>query len=51
VSIADRYLFALGDENYPNLILLATISLLMAAKLDEHLKPNFKRMSGLIEEK
>jgi hypothetical protein len=50
VSIADRYLNALGDERHPNLILLATTSLLMAAKLEEHLKPSFKRMIRHLDE-
>ena len=46
VSIADRYLTVLATlgKRAPNLIQLATISLLMAAKMYQHMNPCFDMM-------
>ena len=46
VSIADRYLtiLATSGRKSPNLIQLATISLLLAAKMYQHMNPCFEMM-------
>ena len=46
VSIADRYLTILATQGKkaPNLIQLATISLLLAAKMYQHMNPCFDMM-------
>jgi hypothetical protein len=49
VSVADRYLSVLERRQYPNLDVLAVISLLLAAKLEQHIKPNFKRMISMLD--
>ena len=49
VSIADRYLRVLDEAEYPNLSVLAVISVLLSAKLEQHIKPNFKRMVNMLE--
>lgn len=45
-SILDRYLDKVGWYNYPRerICLLATISLLMAAKLEQPISPSFNKM-------
>lgn len=54
VSIADRYLTVLATQGKksPNLIQLATISLLLAAKMYQHMNPCFdmmiERLPGLL---
>jgi hypothetical protein len=50
VGIADRYLVALGEPSYLDLEKLAVTSVLLAAKLQEHVSPNFERMKTLIQE-
>ena len=49
-SIADRFLSKLEQKSYcaPNLVQLATISLLMAAKLTEHINPSFDIMISIL---
>lgn len=49
-NIADRYLSILAQNNKhaPNLNLLATISLLMAAKIEEPIVPCFEIMISLL---
>ena len=46
VCLADRYLCALAERGQmaPNLIQLGTISLLLAAKLNQHMNPCFEMM-------
>jgi hypothetical protein len=51
ISVADRYLSVLHKHQYPNLTVLAVISLLLAAKLEQHIKPNFKRMISMLDSK
>lgn len=48
--ISDTYLSMLAKKNeaVPNLVCLATISILMAAKLEEALSPSFNRMISLL---
>lgn len=51
VSVADRYLEALSRQaSTPkvNLVALATISLLIAAKLEQPISPSFSRMIALL---
>jgi hypothetical protein len=45
-SILDRYLDKVGWYNYPReqICLLATISILMAAKLEQPISPSFNKM-------
>jgi len=51
ISIADRYLSALGSTiTYPPLVQLSTISLLMAAKLEQPLQPSVDKMVKLVFE-
>ena len=49
-NIADRYLSVLAQNNQqaPNLDLLATISLLIAAKIEEPIVPCFEIMISLL---
>ena len=49
-SIADRFLAKLAEEKRyaPSLISLATVCLLMAAKLYEHITPSFDIMIGIL---
>lgn len=51
-NIADRYLSILvqNNENAPDLVMLATTSLLMAAKIEEPIVPCFKIMISLLPE-
>lgn len=46
MSVADRYLTILATQGKkaPNLIQLATVSLLMAAKMYQHMNPCFDMM-------
>ena len=52
VGILDRYLAHVGHWNYPRdqVCLLATISMLMAAKLEQPISPSFIRMISLLTE-
>ena len=52
ISIADRFLARLTQKSYcsPNLVQLSTISLLMAAKMYEHINPCFDIMIGVLPE-
>ena len=52
VSLADRYLviIAVKREKAPCLIHLAVVCLLMAAKLEQPISPNFNRLIHLIRE-
>ena len=49
-SIADRLLasYMKKDQKEPNLVHLATISVLLAAKLEQPMFPSFERMINLI---
>lgn len=51
-SILDRYLFITGWQTFPRdqMCKLATISMLMAAKLEQPISPSFTRMIGLLSE-
>ena len=50
VSIADRFLAKLARSKFcaPNLVQLATVSLLMAAKMMEHINPCFDIMISIL---
>lgn len=52
VSIADRYLSLLAGRGAtcPNLVQLATISVLLAAKLEQPISPSFNRMINLLSD-
>lgn len=52
-SIADRYLACLARKGMkaPSLTMLATIALLMAAKIEQPISPSFNRMINLLPEK
>lgn len=51
VQIADSYLreLALKNELVPELVAIATISILMAAKVEEPVSPSFSRMINLLQ--
>jgi hypothetical protein len=51
-NITDRYLhhLAINGKHAPNLAMLATISILMAAKLEQPVSPSFNRMINLLPE-
>lgn len=51
-SIFDRYIAAVGVKNFPNdqVILLATVSVLLSAKLEQPMSPSFTRMIGLLSD-
>lgn len=51
-QILDRYLFAIGHKTFPRdkICRLATISMLMAAKLEQPISPSFLRMISLLSE-
>ena len=51
VHVMDRYLNLLGSASYPNLIVLATTAVLIAAKQKEKLHPNFHMTMQLLPEK
>lgn len=50
--IFDRYLSLLGHWNYPlnKIVNLSTISILLAAKLEQPMQPSFSRMIALLNE-
>ena len=50
-SLVDRFLSALrtADRNYPNLIMIAVIATLMAAKMEQPIQPSMIRMIRLVE--
>lgn len=52
VSIFDRFLAAIGHWTFPRdqICLLATTSILMAAKLEQPISPSFLRMISLLTE-
>ena len=52
VSLADRQLSKINSEsrNLPCLISLATVCVLMAAKLEESMSPSFIRMVDVVHE-
>lgn len=52
VGIFDHYLAAVGHWNFPRdkVCLLATASMLMAAKLEQPISPSFVRMISLLSE-
>jgi hypothetical protein len=51
-SIADRYIASIATKNLeaPEIMLMATISLLLAAKLEQPMSPSFQRMISLLPE-
>lgn len=51
-SILDRYLSVIGWFNFPRekMCLLATVSMLMAAKLEQPISPSFSKMVGFLSE-
>ena len=50
VGIYDRYLSCIGHFTFPRnkVCLLATVSILMAAKLEQPISPSFNRMISLL---
>jgi hypothetical protein len=51
-QVFDRYLLAIGYENFPRteVLTLTIISLLIAAKLEEPIAPSFLKMLSLVPE-
>ena len=51
-SILDRYLAVIGWQTYPRekICLLATVSILLAAKLEQPISPSFSKMVSLLSE-
>ena len=51
-SVFDYYLQTIGMDSFPKdqIITLATISVLMSAKLEQPISPSFSRMVGLLSE-
>ena len=51
-SILDRYLAVIGWSTYPRekMCILATVCMLMAAKLEQPISPSFSKMLGLLSE-
>ena len=51
-NILDRYIGMIGLPNFPRkeMLNLATISILMAAKLEQPISPSFRRMINLLPE-
>lgn len=51
-GILDRYLYMIGIQNFPKsqMVCLATISVLMSAKLEQPISPSFTRMINLLSE-
>ena len=51
-GIFDRYIYAVGVQNFQKhqVVNLATISILMAAKLEQPISPSFTRMINLLTE-
>lgn len=51
-AIFDRYLMSIGWQTYPRteICRLATISMLMAAKLEQPISPSFSRMIALLSD-
>lgn len=49
-GIFDRYMNIVGYQNFPreDVIILSTISMLMAAKLEQPISPSFSRMIALL---
>ena len=49
-SILDKYIISIGVENFPKekMLHLATVSTLMAAKLEEPISPCFSTMISLL---
>ena len=49
-NIMDRYIYMLGPTNFhkSEMVGLATISMLMAAKLEEPMSPSFNKMISLL---
>lgn len=53
VSVADRYLAKISNLREPpkiDLVAIATISILLAAKLEQPISPSFNRMLSLLSE-
>ena len=51
-NILDHYILSIGVKNFPRMkmVHLATISILMAAKLEQPISPSFSRMISLLTE-
>ena len=51
-SIFDRYINSVGASNFPKsqIVCLSTISILLAAKLEQPISPSFSRMISLLTE-
>ena len=51
-NILDHYLYKIGIEDFrkKQMINLATVSILMAAKLEEPISPSFTRMISMLSE-
>jgi len=51
-SIFDRYINSIGASNFPKsqIVCLSTISILLAAKLEQPISPSFTRMISLLTE-
>lgn len=51
-GILDRYIYMIGVQNFPRsqMVNLATISVLMSAKLEQPISPSFTRMINLLSD-
>jgi hypothetical protein len=49
-GILDRYIYMVGVQNFPKsqMVALATICVLMSAKLEQPISPSFTRMINLL---
>ena len=49
-GILDRYLYMVGAQNFPKaqMVSLATICVLMAAKMEQPISPSFNRLIGML---
>lgn len=49
-GILDRYLYMVGAQNFPKaqMVSLATICLLMSAKMEQPISPSFNRLIGML---
>jgi hypothetical protein len=49
-GILDRYLYMIGAQNFPKgqMVCLATICVLLSAKVEQPISPSFNRLIGLL---
>jgi hypothetical protein len=49
-GILDRYLYMIGAHNFPKaqMVCLATVCVLMSAKIEQPISPSFNRLIGML---